>query len=200
MSSSRKAASSSTYSGTVCDVTTTRYFLKALERLVLESPSLESRIRFRIVGRVTGEEEKHVKAFAFPSMLDVVGYVSHKRSLELLLASDLLLVIVDEIEGSDRIATSKVYECIASRIPLLALVPTSGTVAGLVRETCSGVVVSNMDADGIRSAIASFVSGELAFDPDVRPLEVFTREATARQFAECLNRLSLQEQRSAAAS
>jgi glycosyltransferase involved in cell wall biosynthesis len=179
-----------TYTGTACDLTTPRYLLEALAGMIRQRPDLEKKVVFRVVGRITEQEHAFIRDFPYPAVIDTPGYVSHEQSLRFLSEADLLVVIVDEIDGSDRIATSKIYEYIASRRPILALVPEVGTIADLVKQTRSGVVVSNRDVEGIRTRLSEAVEGKLQFEPDLRPLEAFTRKSTAREFSESLHHLA----------
>jgi len=179
-----------TYTGTASELTTPRYLLEALAGMIRQRPDLEKKIVFRMVGRITEQEQAFIRDFPYQSVIDTPGYVSHEQSLRFLSEADLLVVIVDEIEGSDRIATSKIYEYIASRQPILALVPETGTIADLVEQTRSGVVVSNRDVEGIQARLLEAIEGKLTFEPDLSPLEAFTRESTARKFSDCLHHLA----------
>ncbi len=76
--------------------------------------------------------------------------------------------------------SGKVFEYLAARRPILAVVPTDGAAAELVREARAGMVVAPDDVNGIKVALevlhANFVDGGL---PDTELLVIDARAALA---------------------
>ena len=178
-----------TYTGTIFNVTTARYLLEAVTRLISAEPSLKEKIRENFVGRITDEEQLFFDQFKYPEILQLKGYVPHDQSVRELLSSDLLVVIIDELEGSERIIAAKVFEYIYTGKPVLALVPENGEVAKIVKETQTGVVISNRKIGQIEQALKTFVNGEYSFAPRTERIQTYSREEIAKQLMDYLSKI-----------
>ncbi len=82
--------------------------------------------------------------------MELHPYAPHRRSLELQRDSEALLLLIPDAGGRGRgILSGKVFEYLAAERPILAVVPSDGAAAELLRETGAGVVVAPDDIDGI---------------------------------------------------
>jgi glycosyltransferase involved in cell wall biosynthesis len=80
--------------------------------------------------------------------------VPRRESLRLQRDSEILLLLIPEADGRGRgVLSGKVFEYLAAERPVLAVVPTDGAAAALVRDTGAGVVAAPDDVDAIRDAI-----------------------------------------------
>lgn len=170
-----------TYTGTIFNVTTARYLLAAIDKLFTANPELKDKLGLTIVGRVTDDEKVHFDEFRHKEQLNLAGYVPHEQSVSYLFNSDLLVVIVDELDGSDRIIAAKVFEYIYTGVPILALVPENGEIAKIVKSTETGLVVSNRDVEQIFDSLSKFINKEFAFARNEDEINKYSRENIARQ-------------------
>ena len=69
----------------------------------------------------------------------------------------LLLLLPDMAERNKDVPSAKLYEYLAARRPILALVPPDGTAAEIVRATGMGIVAPPDDAAAIRAALDELV-------------------------------------------
>jgi hypothetical protein len=84
-----------------------------------------------------------------------VPYVPHHESLQYLLASDVLLLIIDDAPANKGILTGKLFEYLGARKPILALAP-EGDAADLIRDVKAGVVVHPSDVGAIKQALKNY--------------------------------------------
>lgn len=168
------------YTGTVFNVTTLQYFLLAISNLIDKDLSYLKKIKIEIVGRITEEELIYFSKFRFQEILDIRGYLPHSESIKALLNSDILLVIIDELEGSQRIIAAKIFEYIYTKIPILGLVPIDGAVANIINETETGIVVSNRDIEGITHLLERFIERSINIIPNEKEINKYTRENIAK--------------------
>ncbi len=143
-----------TYTGSLYGKRNPLVLLEALRSLLSEKPRLRNKMLLRFVGRA---DSSYLDAFrGLGGAVETVPYVSHRESLQFLMDSSALLLIIDDAPASRSIATGKLYEYAGARKPILALAP-EGAAADVVRSLDAGVVVPPGDVNAIRKALESLV-------------------------------------------
>jgi glycosyltransferase involved in cell wall biosynthesis len=123
-------------------------FLQALAESGLED------VVVRFVGEFRSEDEAFAASLGLGAKIELPGYVSRRRSLELQRDSEALLLLIPEAGGRGRgVLSGKVFEYLAAERPILAAVPPDGAAAQLVRDTGAGVVAPPDDAPALRAAL-----------------------------------------------
>jgi glycosyltransferase involved in cell wall biosynthesis len=123
-------------------------FLQALAESGLED------VVARFAGDFREADRTYAESLGLGERLELLGDVSRRRSLELQRDSEALLLLVPESGGRGRgVLTGKIYEYLAAERPILAVVPSDGAAAQLVRETGAGVVVAPDDVEAILEAL-----------------------------------------------
>jgi glycosyltransferase involved in cell wall biosynthesis len=133
-----------TYTGTISEAYEVDGFLKALSGL---DEKLKSQVLLRFVGKVPPSVEQKFRSTGLE--LELVGYVDHPKSIEYLLRSDLLLLVIPKVKNNRGILTGKFFEYLASGKPILAIGPTDGDLAKMIQETESGKLFDYSDTDGM---------------------------------------------------
>ncbi len=86
--------------------------------------------------------------------LELHPYLPRREVLAVQKDSEALLLLIPDSGGRGRaVLSAKVFEYLAAERPILAVVPTDGAAADLIRETGAGTVVAPDDVDGLRAAI-----------------------------------------------
>jgi glycosyltransferase involved in cell wall biosynthesis len=110
-------------------------------------------------------------------------------------ADVLLLLIPDRGARSRGVASGKLYEYLAARRPILALAPSDGVAAGLIRDAGAGIVVAPDDEQAIKAALHELIErwgrGDLP-DIELAPglRERIDRRARVREFAELIEKVA----------
>jgi glycosyltransferase involved in cell wall biosynthesis len=146
-----------TYTGTISEAYEVNGFLKALLGL---DEKLKSQLLIRFVGKVPPSVEEKFRATGLE--LELVGYVDHAKSIEYLLRSDLLLLIIPKVKNNRGILTGKFFEYLASGKPILAIGPTDGDLAKLIQETESGMLFDYLDSVSIQKYLKDGITGNLS--------------------------------------
>jgi hypothetical protein len=108
----------------------------------------------RFVGDFRSSDREWADALGLGDRLELVEYAPRVESLRLQRDSEALLLLVPDADGRGKgVLSGKVFEYLAARRPILAVVPPDGAAAGLVRETRAGMVVAPDDVEGIRVAL-----------------------------------------------
>lgn len=124
-------------------------FLRALAESGLED------VVVRFVGDFRAEDRAFAESLGLGERLELPGYVSRRRSLELQRDSEALLLLIPEAGGRGRgVLSGKVFEYLAAERPILAAVPPDGAAAQLVRDTGAGLVAAPDDVPALRDALA----------------------------------------------
>lgn len=179
------------HTGSIFAARIPRTFLTALRSWLEASPERAKTVRIRFAGRM---DDAMTALLDDPLLAGVVrheGFLPHRRSLQLLLDSHLLLLLVVNDPMAGGMVTAKVFEYLGSGTPVLALAP-EGEAADLIRATRGGRVVSPDDGEGIRRALdaayAAFQSGARAFGPaDSEAVASLTRHSQAGTLARLLD-------------
>jgi glycosyltransferase involved in cell wall biosynthesis len=135
-----------TYTGTISEAYEVDGFLQALSGL---DEKLKSQLLFRFVGKVPLSVEQKFRSTGLE--LELVGYVDHPKSIEYLLRSDLLLLVIPKVKNNRGILTGKFFEYLAAQKPILAIGPTDGDLAKIIQETESGKLFDYSDTKGMKA-------------------------------------------------
>lgn len=164
--------------------------LAALARLFAERPALRGRVHIRQVGPRENVNDALVAAAGLADCVTFLPPVRHREVLAEMAAADALLLLeAGELEGS-LITPGKVFEYLASRRPILAVVP-GGPAADLVCATGAGAVVGPGDIAGLAGLLARWVEDgpppSRVRDEDLAP---YARPALAARLAGVLEELA----------
>jgi glycosyltransferase involved in cell wall biosynthesis len=167
-------------------------FLAGL-KLCLDNQRIpRDKVMINIVGNVSSKIEDYVKQLNLVDIIHFTGYVPHRTSITYLLESDVLLLIIGNLPGSQAVFTSKIFEYLASKKPVLALAPP-GAAADLIREAQAGEVVSPDDIDEIAKCLYSYYkrweSGSLMIDSRSGIIQRFDRRLLTQSLASIMDDL-----------
>ncbi len=149
---SRRRKMRITYAGIFWEDRVPDYFLQALHDLYEQSPRLRGRIDAVFLGTFREENLKLVTRLGLQDSVTVLGYLSHRETVQQLVSSDVLWMIV----GDDVASPGKTYEYIGARKPILGCAP-EGFIKNAILEA-GGVVVPPTDVGAIRRAIEQYFS------------------------------------------
>lgn len=121
------------YTGTLWNLTTIAPLVTALEHLHRQSPELAARVELVCVGRKTPEQLALLDRLNSTSCRCVnVDYCDHATAIGWLQSADALCLLLSDVPGADRVVPAKLFEYLASRQQVLALMP-DGEAAQIVR-------------------------------------------------------------------
>jgi glycosyltransferase involved in cell wall biosynthesis len=149
----------------------------------------------RFVGDFRPADREWAEGLGLGDRLELIAYVTRRRSLELQRDSEALLLLIPEAGGRGRgVLSGKVFEYIAAERPILASVPPDGAAADLIRETGAGVVASPDDPAAIREALeglhARWQAGKLSGPTlDAASRRRIARETRVGELADLLRTL-----------
>jgi glycosyltransferase involved in cell wall biosynthesis len=178
------------YTGSMYGVRNPDTFLRAVAAL-LESGRVDpKRICIRFVGRFGEEVREMFRRPGVAQVVDEMGYVSHSESVAEILGAHALLLVVDDVSGSEGIVPGKVFEYIGVRRPVIAI-GREGAVSELVLKTGAGVFLPRADIERIAESIANLYDewdrdGNTVFPGKDEEVEQLSRRERTRDLSEVL--------------
>jgi glycosyltransferase involved in cell wall biosynthesis len=174
-----------TYAGTLFRLTSPTGLLAAIRRLHARSPELTQLLRVRFIGRIV-ETERAALAGMEAMGVECTGYLPHRQMMNQLAASHLVLCLLDDVPGAERIYPAKIFELMALGRPCLTLAP-DGALTDLVRECHLGDRLAPRDEDGItqylEKSLRAFRDGQLPNQPAPVGIDRYDRRVLAGDFA-----------------
>jgi glycosyltransferase involved in cell wall biosynthesis len=167
-------------------------FLTALKKCLDRQCIPRDMIQVVLVGNLASKINADIHLLELSDVIQTTGYVPHQSSIAYLLQSDLQLLIIGSLPGSQAIFTGKIFEYLASNKPILTLAPP-GAASDLIREAHAGAVVAPDDIDEIANRLCMFYTNwesglnHLNSDPSV--IQRYDRRRLTRQLAEILDKL-----------
>ncbi len=168
---------------------------EAVRRLCARDPGFAAGFEILMAGRV---EPSVVEAFSQPPfgrLVRFLGYLPHEESLRLLRSVHYCLLLIGDEPEVRGMITGKVYEYLGSETPIVAIGPTDGEAAELIRRCAAGVTFATEDAAGL----AEWLEREWrrhqggsapSIAPAAREIAAYGRRDLTRQLAEVLEKVA----------
>jgi glycosyltransferase involved in cell wall biosynthesis len=145
----RQAKFTITYVGTLSDI----YPVEALIPALNTFKGMDFILRF--VGTVSEKTAALLKKGLPEESLQFIPYVTHSEAVKYMRNSSLLLLIIPLHQSNKSIITGKLFEYLASRVPILCLGPVDGDAAVIIKNCKSGKTFTYYDVDSISEYLKS---------------------------------------------
>ena len=132
-------------------------FFTALSDLFKAGLIPKSKIKFLHLGLSMGfDMENLLLKHDLNDVFEEKGYVPHKQAVKLLQSAHLFLLTIAPSKQREFITTSKIFEYMEAKRPILAVVPPTGSAAQLVNRLNAGKVASPNSIPEIKEALFYF--------------------------------------------
>ncbi|MDE3058075.1 MAG: glycosyltransferase [Bacteroidota bacterium] len=190
-----------TYTGSMYGVRNPKTFFEAVITLVNAGKVDVKKIRLRFIGRFGAEVLAMFRQPIISECVEVVSYLPHAESIRALVASDALLLVVDEFEGHNDIVPGKVFEYLGASRPIIAVAP-EGAASALLRETGSGKSALHHDIAAIENIFLEYYNDYLytnnslqseesarTYQPNTEVISHYERKEVTKRLADIFNEL-----------
>ncbi len=181
-----------TYTGSMYGRRNPQSLFDALELLITKGQISQEDFKIQLIGRFGSEIYEMINRTTFQKSIEVVGYLPHSESLARLMQSDALLLIVDESKESQEIVPGKVFEYLGTKRPILAICPTDGAVADIIKKTNSGLVAHQSEIARIAENFLTLLNiwnSNASLIPNYDEIKKYERRAHTKKLAEILGNL-----------
>jgi glycosyltransferase involved in cell wall biosynthesis len=183
-----------TYTGSMYGKRNPAALFDAIELLIQSNQIDLSQVHFRFIGRFGDDIHTMIQNTSFSECIEVINYLPHSKSIEMLLRSDSLLLIVDESKESEEIVPGKVYEYLGTYKPLLVIAPEQGAIADLIEETGAGLISHQSNIDKIAQNYLQLFhnwQNKIQLNSIKKDkINQYERKESARKLAELLDKLN----------
>lgn len=176
------------YTGIFYDAQTPDFFLQALARFVAQHPTARPHVEAIFVGLLPASSQQLVDHLGIGDLVRYEGYVPHHEAVAHQLAADVLWMTIGRRPGAEGISTSKLFEYMGTRKPILALIPPGAAQRDLEPYGAATIVAPD-DVEGITTALSRLFSQWEAHTlptPNESYVQQFDRKVLAGRLAELL--------------
>lgn len=155
-------------------------FLDSLQEFLTEEPNWVPRIKVRFIGRRSSVADVAIRAFGFPTVIDVIDHVGKREANRNMQESDVLLLLAGP--DLERYLPGKLFDYLAARRPVLVF-GSRGESAALVDQLGAGVFCPSGSGASLREALARIQKLDMSRTSDAVNawLEEHRREALAQR-------------------
>jgi glycosyltransferase involved in cell wall biosynthesis len=138
-----------THSGSLFRGRAPEAFLAAVADLMRRREDFARAVRICFAGRLDEGIRARLAEPPLDQAVELPGYLPHRESVALLRRSRLLLLATGSDAQARSMVTGKIYEYLASGVPILALAPRDGDAARLLARTGAGWAFDPEDREGV---------------------------------------------------
>lgn len=157
---------------------------KVLGKLSEENKTFKGKLRIRLIGQTDNSVIQDIEKHGLKNNLIQTDHLPHKKGLEELAKSQVLLLPINDAPNARGILPGKMYEYMALKRPILAIGPTDSDFAEILTETKTGVAFNFDDSASIKEALENyfslFIEGKLQVESAA--IEKFSRKNLAQKF------------------
>jgi glycosyltransferase involved in cell wall biosynthesis len=143
------------YTGTFFGERTPEALLRGIALADGECPELREKMQCLLFSAVEERFMRMIRELEIAAVVHVRGFLSYREALQEQCNADVLLIVLEDVRNAEIMVTQKVFEYLAARRPILAIVP-EGECRRIVLSARAGTVVSPRDVEGIKRAILDY--------------------------------------------
>lgn len=131
-----------------------RPFFKAVEALVDENMSFASEVQIEFIGQVYEPVKAEVqKNELLNTRTKFINTMPHKELMKIYGNASILLLVLHGYKDAEGYMPGKLFEYIATGLPVIGVGPTNGDAASLLGHAGVGKMIDAQDVDAIKTAV-----------------------------------------------
>ncbi len=157
--------------------------MAALQKVLTRFPQWQKTIRIHFIGKWSPGFLKQMRTFPFPDIIQWEPYLPHRQALQAAAQCHILsLTIENQWPGGNAVTPGRLYEYLALRRSILAIVPPESDAAQVVRQNKAGTIIAPDDIDAIEHYLQTILQNPAAISPVTGDLPPeFERQTQAQQ-------------------
>lgn len=164
---------------------------QVLKEILSENEEFAQDLQLNFIGNSSKQIIDSLKDFDLLNHASIIDYVAHSEAIQLQKKSQVLLLLIPQVKGSEGIITGKVFEYITSNRPILALVPKGSDLIEIIEGTNTGSVLEFNDKIKLKTTILElykkYKEGDLSVD--AINIEQYHRKNLTKKLAQILTKL-----------
>jgi glycosyltransferase involved in cell wall biosynthesis len=179
------------YTGTLADSYDPEIFLYGLRSAIEKTKGI--RIILHLIGNPSESVMKKAEEMSIADNVKFTPTVTHEKSVQMLMDSDALLLLIPNVKNDKGILTGKLFEYLASRKPVIAVGPVDGDAAMILKECNAGKMFSRNEEDKIADYISELAQRKLNNEDvsnDDESFKKYSRRAQAEELSKIIQELN----------
>ncbi len=142
-------------------------------------------IRLEFAGKFAPEFYEEIESRGIKDYFELKRFVPHNESTKMLLHSDALLLVIDDVPNNKGFLTGKMFEYLGSKKPIFAIGPVDGDANKILKETNSGKMVDYKDEEGAYKLLKElYLNWKEGRNPFTFDSEKYSRKQITKRLAE----------------
>lgn len=176
--------------GLINDKCDPRPFMSALKKQMEQDIEFANDVKLEFIGEVHTDFRRYVaQEKALENVTAFPGNIPHSDLIHLYGSSALLLLILTGYKDAEGFLPGKLFEYLATGLPVLGVGPVAGDAGMLLHEAGAGIMIDSSDEAGINDVLrriyANWKSSSMP-QVNVNKFREFSREAITGQLARIL--------------
>lgn len=167
-----------------------RPFMKALEQTMLSDPQLRHDVQVEFIGEVHPDFQNFVNENAIlRASTFFKGNIPHKELLKLYGSSAVLLIILTGYKDAEGYLPGKLFEYLATGIPIVGTGPEDGDAAEVLKEANAGQLIHESNTGAITRVLPELYlnwKSDKPYSTDPTALRRFSRREITKKLTEML--------------
>lgn len=161
---------------------------KVLSELVKTNASFKDRLEIKLVGKVDLYVKEQIESFGLSGFVKKIDYLPHNEVIREQAKSNVLLLLVNNTKNAKGILTGKIFEYMASHVPVLAIGPPDGDLAKILHQTNAGLISDFNDAATLQKNILDYFNGTHPSASNAE-IEKYSRKELTKVLCELLDQM-----------
>lgn len=175
------------YTGTISDNYHPEILFESIRALKQLHPKFEVELHF--AGILSENVRNAIVDTGLSQQLTEHGYLSHQAVISLLRSGNLLLLVNPHIEQERMVIPGKIYEYLASGVPILNITDPQAETAKIIASCQAGATFSRDQQAALSEWLWDVYSGKITIQPDMEAVKAYSREAQAGALIEFIYNL-----------
>lgn len=164
---------------------------KVIATLINEDSRFKEFFELRLTGRVASEVESEIKKNKIQNNVVFEGFVSHSEAVNKMIYSNLLLFVVPNAKNNKAIITGKLFEYLASKVPLFSIGPVDGDASFILSSLERDEMMDYESTDKLKSTLLNhfnhwYSNNKTTIRVVDDKLEGYTRKSLTKQLSDIL--------------
>ncbi|MCX6195902.1 MAG: glycosyltransferase family 4 protein [Flavobacteriia bacterium] len=142
-----------------------QYPIEEFLKTFSESVKFDPQWRIRFVGNVSDIVNTEIQKLDLEKWVEFIPYVEHKKAVEYMINSDLLLLIIPNTENNKGILTGKLFEYIATGNPIIYIGPEDGDALEILKGNTVYISLNSKEKEAVIDFILNSSSNQLEVNP-----------------------------------
>jgi len=141
------------YLGLLPKVSNPEIFWKVLNEISQENENFKKDLELRFIGTLDSSIIGELKKNNLIQNSNFIGVVKHSELKKFFRSTQVLLLLIPNVENSKGILTGKIFEYLAAKRPILAFGDPEGEVNDMLEEANAGKLFSYLEKDKVKEEI-----------------------------------------------